>query len=431
MYSASFIILGCKVNTFESNAIMNDFEAGGFKINKQFDVSDVYVINTCTVTNQADVKSRKMIRHAKKLNPNAVVVVMGCYSQINSKQTIKMPEVDIVLGNNNKHLALPYVLEELKERKKILDVKKTTEFSSYELIHAKTFEHTRAFLKIEEGCQNFCSYCIIPYARGPVRSMNSDAVIKDLIEITENGYKEVVLTGIHVGAYYSNKLRLSGLIREIFEKVPKLKRLRLSSIEIVEIDDELIKIIEEKNIFADHLHLPLQSGCDKILKLMNRHYDSAKFADYVNRIRAVNPDISITTDVIVGFPYETEEDFLTTYKFIEDINFSELHVFPFSKRNNTKAAEYPDINGSIKKDRVHRLIKLSDKLNLEYMKKFVGKEMDIIVETTELEGLMVGHTSNYLKVYCPFDESLLTKQVLVKINEEKDGKLYGSVIKEI
>lgn len=429
MYTISFITLGCKVNTYESNALEGLFKKEGFQINDPNEVSDVYVINTCTVTNSADSKSRKMIRHASKLNPSAVVCVLGCYSQMRT-DTKDIPGVDIILGNNNKLDAVKLVKEFLgdKNHKQMVSINDVRHEKNYENLSAKTFEHTRAFLKIEEGCDNFCSYCIIPYARGTVRSYDSDLVISDLLEITSRGYKEVVLTGIHTGKYASNGLKLSDLVELILEKVPGLECLRLSSIEIIEIDDKLIRLMKENKVLANHMHLPLQSGSDKILKLMNRNYDTAEFTSIVEKIRAVRPNISITTDVIVGFPYETEEDFLDTYNYIKSLPFSELHVFPFSPREGTVAAKYPDMNGTIKKDRVKRLIDLSKELQENYEKQFVGQVVRGIVEHSEDDTYMISTTTNYMKVNLPIDKTRVGDYVDILIKKYENNTTYGEII---
>ena len=412
MKTVAFTTLGCKVNIYESNALMNEFRKAGFKVIPNSMVADVYVINTCSVTNMADSKSKKMIRQARKLNKDAVVCVMGCFPQTN-KEALKMDEIDVLLGNGNKSEAVPMVLKALEEKVEkqvnILDIRNTLEYENLEIT---TFDHTRAFVKIEDGCSNFCSYCIIPYARGPVRCKDKDLVIEELIRITNLGYKEVVLAGIHTGHYTcGDNYKLSDLLKDILNNVPKLERIRLSSIEINEIDDDIINLMKESKIMADHMHLPLQTGNDKILKLMNRRYDTKFFLDKINQIRSVRPDISITTDVIVGFPYETDQDFNETKEFIKQINFSELHVFPFSARSNTPAYDMPKVNDLVKKNRVKELLTLSKELSLNYYKKFIGKTLDVLVETIYDEKYMIGHTSNYLHVLLPLDSTKIGQLV--------------------
>lgn len=352
MKTVAFFTLGCKVNIYESNALMNDFKKAGYEIIANDKPADAYIINTCSVTNMADSKSKKTIRHAKKLNPDAIICVMGCFAQTNPEAK-EMNEIDILIGNGNKSKALELVDEALNsnEHKKSVNLLSIRDVRDYENLEAVEFDHTRAFVKIEDGCSNFCSYCIIPYARGPVRCKDKDLVIKELQNIAALGYKEVVLAGIHTGHYTCGKdYHLSHLLHDIIKNVPELKRIRLSSIEINEIDDDIINLMAESKIIANHIHLPLQSGSDKILKLMNRRYDSKFFEDKVNKIRSVRPDISLTTDVIVGFPYEDDADFLDCVNFIKKINFSELHVFPFSARKGTKAYDMPKVNDAKKKE---------------------------------------------------------------------------------
>lgn len=430
MKTVAFFTLGCKVNIYESNALMNDFKKAGYEIIANDKPADAYIINTCSVTNMADSKSKKTIRHAKKLNPDAIICVMGCFAQINPEAK-EMNEIDILIGNGNKSKALELVDEALNsnEHKKSVNLLSIRDVRDYENLEAVEFDHTRAFVKIEDGCSNFCSYCIIPYARGPVRCKDKDLVIKELQNIAALGYKEVVLAGIHTGHYTCGKdYHLSHLLHDIIKNVPELKRIRLSSIEINEIDDDIINLMAESKIIANHIHLPLQSGSDKILKLMNRRYDSKFFEDKVNKIRSVRPDISLTTDVIVGFPYEDDADFLDCVNFIKKINFSELHVFPFSARKGTKAYDMPKVNDAKKKERVHELLKLSEELKKDYYEKFIGKTLDVIVETIQDNKYMVGHTSNYLHVLMPIDSSKIGVLVNVKLEKIENDYIIGQII---
>lgn len=424
----SFITLGCKVNIYESNALMNLFEADGFTVCEPSPESDVFIINTCSVTNMADAKSRKMIHKARKYNKDAVVVAMGCYIQT-SKEAREIPGVDVFIGNGNKMEALNLVKQVLENRKnKVSHVIDVMNMKEYEPLEVTTFDHTRAFVKIEDGCNNFCSYCIIPYARGPIRCKKSFDVIAELQRITNMGYEEVVLAGIHTGKYFDGEERLSDLIEKILKDVPKLKRLRLSSIEINEIDDKLLDIMKNNKIMANHLHLPLQTGNDKILKLMNRRYDTKFFYDKITKIREVRPDIAITTDVIVGFPYETDEDFNETKEFIKKVNFSGLHVFPYSKRSGTKAYDMPQVKDSIKKERTLDLIALSNELTLNYENKFLNKDVEVIFEEKYLDKYMVGHSSNYLRVIVPYDEKNLKQCKLVHIDEISNEGIFGHIL---
>ena len=427
MRTIAFFTLGCKVNIYESNALMNLFKNNGYEIVSQDMKADAYIINTCSVTNMADSKSKKTIRHAKKLNPEAIICVMGCFSQTN-KDALEMPEIDILLGNGNKHEALERINQAFIDRHKQVDILKIRDVNNYENLEATTFDHTRAFVKIEDGCSNFCTYCIIPYARGPVRCKDKDLVIDELSKIAQMGYKEVVLAGIHTGHYTcGDDYKLSNLLNDIIAKVPSLERIRLSSIEINEIDDGIIDLMAKSKVIANHMHLPLQTGNDKILKLMNRKYDTAFFKDKINKIRMVRPEISITTDVIVGFPYETDEDFNETVDFIKEINFSELHVFPYSQRSGTVAAKMPQVDGNIKKERVKALLNLSKELSQCYYSKFIGKVESVLVETVHDEKYMVGHTSNYLKVLLPLNSNLIGKLVNSKLIKEEDEYIIGEI----
>ena len=426
-----FQTLGCKVNIYESNALKNELINKGYIVTEPSSDCDAFIVNTCSVTNMADAKSRKIINKMAKLNPNAVLCVMGCYSQTN-KEATSIEGVDIIVGNGNKLEIIPMLEDKLLEKDiekkiKIIDILNN---HNYEKLEVTTYDHSRAFVKIEDGCENFCTYCIIPYARGPVRSKPADDVINELIRVTSLGYLEVVLAGIHTGKYNDNGLNLTGLIKRILNEVPLLKRLRLSSIEINEVDDEFIELMKENEILADHLHLPLQSGSDLILEKMERKYDLAFFRNRVNKIRQARPNISITTDIIVGFPYETDEEFNNTLNFAKEINFSKIHVFPYSKRANTKAALMPQVQDSVKKNRALELIKLSDKLALDYANKFIGSQVETIIERVNKEGYMEGHSSNYLDIIVEKDDKILMKNVLIELTEVKKDKILGKVIKK-
>ena len=385
--------LGCKVNTYESEYIISLFKNHNYEICDFNEICDIYVINTCTVTNNSDSKSRKMINHARKLNKDACLVVCGCF--VESAKDYDFKDVDIVIGNYNKSKVVELV-EEFLSNKKQIKIENNIMTSPFEdMFITNYYSHTRAFVKIQDGCENYCSYCIIPFVRGRCRSKDKDKVINEITTLVNNGFKEIVLTGIHTGNYGVDLgIKFSSLLKEILN-IKNLERLRISSIEITELDEEFFKLLEN-NTICDHLHIPLQSGSDKILKLMNRKYDKRYFLNIINKIRSVRPDISITTDVIVGFPEETEEDFLECLEFIKEVNFSKIHVFPYSKRDGTKAAKMNNqVNGIIKKDRVKRLISLSEKLELSYRNKFINKNMDVLIEKSE-NSISFGHTSNYL-----------------------------------
>lgn len=388
--------LGCKVNTYESNVIRDIFLNEGYEESNSN--VDIAVINTCTVTNTSDSKSLKVIKHTIKNNPNAIVIVCGCFSQINPDRLKDMEGVSIVLGNYNKSKIMDYINQYKKDKKQIIDVRELND-EKFECMKLNNFNKTRAFVKIEDGCENFCSYCIIPYSRGKVRSKLMEEVLDEVNTLVNNGHREIVLTGIHTGHYGADILEydFSDLLNEIC-KIKGLERLRISSIEITELDDKFLETLKNNKIIVDHMHIPLQSGCDKTLKEMNRKYDVAYFKDKIKKIRSIRPNISITTDVIVGFPNETEDDFNTTVNTIKEIKFTKLHVFPFSVRKGTVAETMENqIDEKTKKERVHILMNISKELELDYMNKFVGCEVEFIPEVSK-DGYIIGHTGNYLQI---------------------------------
>lgn len=428
MSKVGFITLGCKVNIYESNALKNLLMENGLEVKEPDEDCDVFIINTCSVTNMADAKSRKMIHKCIKLNPSAIICAMGCFIQT-SQDAKDMDGIDIVIGNGNKKDAVNLILKMLKEGKKdkVIDVLNILETSEFEPLGVTTYDHTRAFVKIEDGCENFCTYCIIPYARGPVRSKPKGEVIEELKRIASNGYKEVVLAGIHTGRYQDGDTKFSDLVETILKEVKEIKRVRVSSIEMNEVDDKFIHLMKENKVLANHLHLPLQAGSDLVLSKMERKYDVAGYIEKVKAIRAARPDISITTDVIVGFPYETEKEFMETYNLCKELRLSKLHVFPYSVRRGTKAALFPQVKDDEKKDRAKRLIELSQKLEEEYANQFVGQILDCIPEQATKDGFMIGHTSNFLQVILPYNPELIGKVIDVKISNVKDGKIYGEI----
>ncbi len=402
--------LGCKVNTYESEYIISLFKEKGYEIGTFFEKCDIYVINTCTVTNNADSKSKKMINHIKNTYPDACLVVCGCF--IESNKTYNLEGIDIVIGNYNKSKVVELVENYFKNKKQIIE-KYDMQKVQFEDMNIQHFEdRTRAFVKIQDGCNNYCTYCIIPYVRGNCRSKKEKDVINEITKLVNNGYKEIVLTGIHTGNYGVDlNTKFSDLLEKILQ-IKNLKRLRISSIEITELDDKFFELLKNP-ILCNHLHIPLQCGSAKILKLMNRKYNKEYFLNVINRIRDIRPDISITTDVIVGFPEETEEDFEESMEFIKKINFSKIHVFPYSKRDGTVAAKMKNqIDGNIKKDRVKKLIQLSNKLEKEYYNKFIGKELDILIEKNE-DNYSYGHTGNYL--YLKINKDLKYNEIFTVI----------------
>lgn len=412
--------LGCKVNTYESSVIKDSLINAGYKeTNKEN--ADIFIINTCFVTNVAQNKSFKIIRQAQRINPKALIVVCGCLSQMKADEVLKMG-VHIVIGNKDKSKIVDYIKNYQKPFKQIYNLENTT----FEDMRLNNFDHTRAFVKIQDGCNNFCSYCIIPYTRGGLRSKNKDLVLEEIKSLVDKGHKEIVLTGIHTGSYNDNGYDLSNLLKDIL-KIEGLKRLRLSSIEITEINNDIIDLIKNNQIFVSHLHIPLQSGSNKILSLMNRKYDINYFINKVNEIRKVRPDISLTTDVIVGFPNETEEDFKEMIENIKKINFSKLHVFPYSLREGTKAALMENqIDDNTKKERAHRLLELSKELEIEYMEKFINKKIEVLFETYK-DGYLYGHTSNYLSVKIKGNKELTNKLVLVNIEKIEYPNCFAKI----
>ena len=412
----SFYTLGCKVNLYESEVIMNMFKKKGYEIVDFESNSDIVIINTCTVTNTSDKKSRNIIRQAVRNNPNAIIVVMGCYSQIRSEDIKEIPGVDIIIGNSNKNRVVELVEEYINDKKSktIIENIMKIPFEPMELDNFET--KTRAFVKIQDGCNNFCSYCIIPYSRGGIRSKEKEDVVREIKCLVDNGYKEVVLTGIHTGHYGKDRYDydFSDLLNELCE-IEGLLRIRISSIEITELDDKFMKVLENEKI-VNHIHIPLQSGCDKTLKAMNRKYDTEYFYNKIEKIRSIKKDISITTDLIVGFPDETIEDFNDTCNFIKKIKFSKVHVFPYSRRKGTPADSMPNqIDEKVKKERVRKILELSKQLEIEYMSKFINKELEILVETYD-DGIITGHASNYICVKTKGDEKDINKIITVKPN---------------
>lgn len=386
--------LGCKVNTYESEFISYLFIKNGYEIVEEN--ADIYVINTCSVTNMSDAKSRKMIRSCRKENNNSIIIVCGCHIQNLDDNERNEVDADIILGNHDKSKIIEYLEEYLNNKNKIVKIYDMDKVNFEDMYLPKFKSQTRAFLKIQDGCNNFCSYCIIPYVRGRLRSKNKEVVLKEINSLVENGTKEIVLTGIHTGMYDDNGYKLYDLFLDILKT--DLYRVRLSSIEIVELNENILNLLKTSDVIASHFHIPLQSGCDKILKSMNRRYDTKYFMDRVNEIRSMKEDINLTTDVIVGFPGETEDDFNETYEFCKKVGFSKIHVFPYSERKGTPAAIMKDkVKDIDKKNRVKKLIALSEQLEKEFNKSLLNKEEEIIMEEYK-EPYSIGHTSNFVRV---------------------------------
>lgn len=420
--------LGCKVNTYESN-VMRDalLNKGYFEVGLK-EKADITIINTCTVTNTADSKSMKVIRQAIRRNENAIIVVCGCLVQNKKEEVSKIDGVDIVIGNINKSKIVDYIEKYIEEKKQEVDVRNIMD-TNFEPMMLNNFNKTRAFVKIQDGCNNFCSYCIIPYTRGNVRSKDKQSVLKEIQLLVDEGHKEVVLTGIHTGNYGAEfaDYKFADLLKDIV-KIDKLERLRISSIEITEINDDVMEVIKENNILVDHMHIPLQSGSDAVLKRMNRKYDKEYFINKIKKLRKIRPNISITTDVIVGFPGETKEEFEETIETIKKIEFTKLHVFPYSKREGTKAAIMDgQVDENIKKKRVKILLQLSKELEYNYMEKFIGKKVIFIPEIAK-EDYIIGHTGNFLNVKYHGNKNDLNKDIEVKINNIEYPYCIGSTI---
>ena len=390
------ICLGCKVNTYEMEFILNKFKMKGYEIVNDNSISDIYIINTCSVTNTSDAKSRKVINRVIRENPNACIVVMGC--MIEANKTYTNDGISIIIGNKDKNKVVELVEKYLDNQEKIKKLYPDFDKEFEDMFIDNMEGRTRAFVKIQDGCENFCSYCIIPYTRGKCRSKDKDKVIEEINTLVKNGYKEIVLTGIHTGHYGEDGgTTFPDLLKEIV-KNQDLKRLRISSIEITELNDDFMDCLKKYPVIVSHMHIPLQAGSDEVLKNMNRKYDKEYFKNKINEIRRIRPDISITTDIIVGFPGETEDEFRETCAFAKEIGFTKIHVFPYSRRSGTKADTMPNqIDEQIKKDRVNRLMKISDELEQSYCDKFVGRKVDVLVEQIK-DGKSIGHTGNYLKV---------------------------------
>lgn len=426
MGTVAFHTLGCKVNHYETEAIWQLFKEAGYERKDYESKADVYVINTCTVTNTGDKKSRQVIRRAIRHNPDGVICVTGCYAQTSPAEIMAIPGVDIVVGTQDRHKLLGYIEEYRRERQPINGVGNIMKARVFEELDVPAFtDRTRASLKIQEGCNNFCTFCIIPWARGLLRSRDPEEVINQAQQLVDAGYKEIVLTGIHTGGYGEDlkDYNFAKLLKELDERVSGLKRIRISSIEASQITDEVIEVLDQSDKIVRHLHIPLQSGSNTVLKRMRRKYTMEFFAERLTKLKKALPGLAVTSDVIVGFPGETEEEFMETYNFVKDHQFSELHVFPYSKRTGTPAARMEDqVDENVKNERVHRLIALSDQLAKEYASAYEGDVLEIIPEESfkEQDGthnLYVGYTDNYMKVVFEGAEDMIGRLVKVKITK--------------
>ncbi|MEE1530689.1 MAG: tRNA (N(6)-L-threonylcarbamoyladenosine(37)-C(2))-methylthiotransferase MtaB [Clostridia bacterium] len=400
-----YLHYGCKVNQYETNAMMQKMIEAGYEVVDFETKADIYIINTCTVTNMADKKSRQMLRRVKEINPEAILVAVGCYAQVAKEKLEQIPEIDLILGINEKNDIVKYV-EQASKNTYVSDVLHQTEFLDFGDVTYT--EKTRAVIKVQDGCNQFCSYCIIPYARGRIRSRKPESVIKEITDVAKEGIKEVVITGIHIASYgkdFNTEYRLIDLLEEI-QKVDGIQRIRLGSLEPTLITEEFVTRLKKLSKICDHFHLSLQSGCNETLKRMNRKYTTDQFRHVVELLRNAYPEVHLTTDVIVGFPGETEEEFNKTYEFLKEIKFYKMHVFKYSPRSGTVAAKMPNqIDGNIKEERSNKLIELSDENEKEYNQKYIGKEVEVLLEEREGEYLK-GHTTNYMVVKMKTNENL-------------------------
>ena len=412
MKTVAFITLGCKVNQYETNAMIQQFIEKGYEVVEHSKKADIYIVNTCTVTNMSDRKSRQMLRRVKELNKKAIVVACGCYAQVAKEELEKIEEINLVLGNNEKKEIVEYVEKYIKSEIPEIqteDVMKQKEFVEFGDI---TFtEKTRAVIKIQDGCDRFCSYCIIPYARGRVRSRKPEHILSEIQKIAKEGIKEVVITGIHIASYgkdFKKEYRLIDLLEEMNE-IEGIERIRLGSIEPLLITKEFVSRLEKLSKVCHQFHLSLQSGCDETLKRMNRRYTIEQFKEITKLLRKTFEDAILTTDIIVGFPGESEQEFEKTYAFLEKIKFYKMHVFKYSPRKGTKAAIMPNqIDGNKKEERSRKLIELSNKNEKIYNEQYVGKELEILFEE-EKNGIWQGHTKNYILAHYKTEENLENK----------------------
>lgn len=433
MKTVAFHTLGCKVNTYESEAMLKLFANDGYKEVEFKEQADVYVINTCTVTNTGDSKSRQMIRKAYRNNPQAVICVVGCYSQVASAEIASIEGVSVVLGTQFRSEIVELVKQYQSSQKQIIKIADVMRSPRFEDLDIDEFtKNTRAFLKIQDGCNNFCTYCIIPYARGKMRSRDKESVLSQAQSLVNHGFSEIVLTGIHTAGYGQDFEDYSfyDLLVDLTTKVKGLKRLRISSIEMSQVSEEIINLIADSKIIVDHLHIPIQSGNDNTLKRMNRHYTTKQFEDKYFELKKKLPSLSVTTDVIVGFPGESDEDFESTYNWIKKLHFNQLHVFPYSKRKGTPAARMKDqVDEKIKKQRVKSLLDLSHELMKDYALQQFNQVLEVLIEEQEGD-YMIGHASNYLKVKVKLPLSSVGHIYKVLIKDIDDVILIGEMLSE-
>ena len=428
----AFITLGCKVNLYDTEAMAELFTEKGYEVVDFEEYGDVYLINTSTVTNLGDKKSRQMIRRAKRINPNSVVVATGCYAQVASEEVAKIEGINIVIGTKNRSEIVETVENYVTENgvvNNVSDIMGEKEFEPLQI--SRLTNRTRAYIKIQEGCNRYCTYCIIPYARGPIRSRKPEEVVEEVKKLAENGFKEVVLTGIHVASYGLDlgNITLADIIEKV-HSVDGIERIRFSSMEPLAIDNEFVARMSKIPKVRDLYHLSLQSGCNRTLKRMNRKYNAEQYAEACERLRNAFPNVAITTDIIVGFPDETEEDFKESLAFAERMKLDKIHTFPYSPKKGTPAAKMKNqISGDVKSQRSKEMIALSDKMNIDFLKNTIGKTVPELFEEMQ-NGFWQGHTTNYIKVFAKSDENLNNKIVDVKLDKIHGVEIVeGTVVK--
>lgn len=431
--NVAFMTLGCKVNTYDSEAMMEIFETNGYEIVDFSEVADIYVINTCTVTHLGDRKSRNMMRKAKRLNPNAIICAVGCYVQVSPEEVEKIDEVDLMIGTKNRGMILEYINDHILDENKRDFVSDIMEEITFEpLMISEVKGKTRAFIKIQEGCNQFCTYCIVPYARGPVRSRPEADVVAEVHRVVAMGYQEVILTGIHISSYGLDQEDLDLIdLMEALDKIKGLMRIRMGSMEPQFITRERLERLSLMKSFCPHFHLSLQSGSDSVLKRMGRHYSAKEYLEIVDNIRKTFPLAAITTDVMVGFPGETDEEFEETMAFVKAVGFYQIHVFKYSKRKGTKAAGFPQqIEEAQKTKRSHQLSELSRELEVRFLKNNSGEKARVLFEATIKGDFQEGHTENYIPVLFATKEKINGKilELRVSYTDMHSKKLIGEMI---
>lgn len=431
MTTVAFHTLGCKVNQYETEAMMELFAAKGYSIVDFDQKADVYVINTCTVTNFGDKKSRQMIRRAKKQNPDGVMAVVGCYAQVAPEEVMGIDGVNMIIGTNDRHRIVERVeayQDEQVQVNLVTDIMQVREFEELSVANLK--DRTRAYLKIQEGCNQYCAYCIIPYARGPIRSRKPEDVVKEVEQLVKNGFKEIVLAGIHVASYGKDLGDIDLLkIIEMVHTMEGLERIRLSSIEPTILTEDFVERLAQLPKVCEHFHLSLQSGCDETLKRMNRKYTTDQYKIVVKRLRKIMPQVAITTDIIVGFPGETEEEYEQTYGFVKEIGFSQIHVFKFSPKEGTPAAKRKDqIDPGSKEIRSNRMIELGEQMEHDFLGNYQGQTLEVLFEEKDGKGCYEGYTRNYVKVLVASEKDLKNQLVTIRITEIKNDHVLGEIV---